>query len=237
MLGQHLLTLFITMLLSPAPADTRLADAAMQGDRATVQALLARKVDANEAQGDGSTALHWAAYRNDVEMTRLLIQAGANIKATTRLGDYTPLFLAAKNGGAAVVELLLKAGSDVNSTNKTGTTPLMLAAASGRPDAVKVLLEHGADVNAVDTMNGQTALMFAAAVNGAPTVKQLTANHANLNLLSKVLQPHDPNDRKNGINPNRRMQQGPWLDSLTTLHFAAREGHIDAIRKLVAAET
>src|SRR5262245_14034313 len=117
MLGQHLLTLFITILLSPAPADTRLADAAMQGDRATVQALLAKKVDVNDAQGDRSTALRWAAYRDDVELARVLIQAGANVKATTRLGEYTPLFLAAKNGGAAVVDLLVKAGSDVNGAN------------------------------------------------------------------------------------------------------------------------
>jgi len=235
MLGQHLLTLLLTMLLSPAPADTRLADAAMQGDRATVQALLAKKVDVNEAQGDGTTALHWAAYREDVELARMLIQAGANVKATTRLGEYTPLFLASKNGSAPVVELLLKAGSDVNGANKAGTTPLMLAAASGRPDAVKVLLDRGANVSAADTMNGQTALMFAAAVNAAPAIKLLAANRAELNVVSKVLQPRDPNDKRDGINPNRRMQQGPWLGGLSALHFAAREGNIDAVRELVAA--
>ena len=41
------------------PAKVSLADAAMQGDRAAVRALLEQQVDVNVAQGDGSTALHW----------------------------------------------------------------------------------------------------------------------------------------------------------------------------------
>jgi ankyrin repeat protein len=225
----------LAMLLIPLPGDTRLTDAAKQGDRAAVQAMLARKADVNEAQGDGMTALHWAAYRDDVEMARLLVQAGANVKATTRLGDYTPLFFAAKNGNGAMVELLVKAGADVNAPNKAGTTPLMLAAAAPLPDAVKALLLHNANVNAKDNMNGETALMYAAAVNAAPAIKLLAERHADLNVLSKVLEPRDPSDKRDGINPNRRTMQGPWLGGLSALHFAAREGQMDAIRELVAA--
>src|SRR5882724_7035949 len=102
-MAQTLLPMLLTMLLTASTVDTRLADAAMQGDRATVQSLIAAKIDVNLAQGDGSTALHWAAYRDDVEMARLLIRAGANVKAVTRLGDYTPVFLAAKNGNAVMI--------------------------------------------------------------------------------------------------------------------------------------
>src|SRR5262245_2850664 len=144
MLAQLILTLVLGAL-SPAAGDTRLADAAMQGDKATVQSLIARKVDVNATQGDGMTALHWAAYRNDVEMARVLLQAGASIKATTRLGDYTPLSIAAKTGGSGVIDLLLKAGADVNAATPAGTTALMLAAGSGIPDAVKMLLDRGAN--------------------------------------------------------------------------------------------
>ena len=105
------------LLLAPfgvfgaTPAKMSLVDAAMEGDRAAVRALLEQRVDVNVAQGDGSTALHWAAYRNDPEMARWLVEAGADISATTRLGELTPLFMAAKNGNAAVVELLLGAGA------------------------------------------------------------------------------------------------------------------------------
>lgn len=235
MLGQSIVSMFLTMLLIPAAADTRLPDAAMRGDRAGVQSLLAQNADVNVAQGDGTTALHWAAYLDDLEMARLLTQAGANVKAKTRLGDFTPLFMAAKNGNAAMIELLVKAGSDVNTPNRAGTTALMLASASGKADAVKALLDHGASVNARDTLNGQNALMFAAAMNSAPAIKLLAARRADLNAVSKILEPDDRFEKKDGINPKRRQMQGPWLGGLTALHFAAREGQSDSVRELVAA--
>ena len=45
----------------------------MRGDRAAVRAALARKADVNAAQIDGSTALHWAVERDDLDMADLLI--------------------------------------------------------------------------------------------------------------------------------------------------------------------
>src|SRR5580698_7520533 len=93
-------------------------------------------------KADGMTALHWAAYTNDVQMVEMLLKAGANINATTRLAALTPLFVAAREGHAAVIDLLLKAGADANSTNSTGATPLMLA--SGDLASAKLLLDHGA---------------------------------------------------------------------------------------------
>ena len=75
-------------------------DAAMNGDRDAVRALLKDGADVNAAQGDGMTALHWAAQKGDVELAQMLLYAGANVKATTRLGGYTPLLIASKNGDA-----------------------------------------------------------------------------------------------------------------------------------------
>src|SRR5437667_7238386 len=118
-----MLTILLLVLVAGYAGDTRLPEAAMNGDKVLVQSLLKQKVDVNEAQGDGNTALHWAAYRDDVDMARLLIQAGANANVKTRLGDVTPLQLAATNGSAAIVELLLKAGATVNAPNSNGTTP------------------------------------------------------------------------------------------------------------------
>src|SRR5262249_58696324 len=54
----------------------------------------------------------WAALNGNAEIADLLIHAGANVRATTRLGAYTPLFMAAKAGRATLVEMLLKAGAD-----------------------------------------------------------------------------------------------------------------------------
>src|SRR4029077_18637892 len=107
------------------------ADAAMQGNRDAVLVLLKQAADVNAAQGDGMTALHWAAMKDDADLAQTLLHAGANVKATTRIGAYTLLILAAKNGSAAVMAPLLKSGAAVNAQTANGTTPLMFAAASG----------------------------------------------------------------------------------------------------------
>jgi uncharacterized protein len=178
--------LCMAVFLSAAPGDTRLPDAAMQGDQAMVQSLLTQKVDVNAPQGDGTTALHWAAYRDDLEIAKLLLAAGANVQAATREGAITPLLMACQNGNAAMIDALLKAGADSNAVKSNGTTPLMMAAASGSVEAVKTLLDHGAGVNAKESAHGQTALMFAAALNRAAVVKLLLANGADAKIATNV---------------------------------------------------
>jgi ankyrin repeat protein len=166
--------------------DTRLSDAAQQGNKEAVRTLLKEKVDVNAAQGDGMTALHWAANKDDFEMAKMLLAAGANPKAATRIGEITPLFLACASGDAPMIEAFLKAGADAKSVKANGTTALMLAASSGSADAVKVLLDHGAEINAKETAHGQTALMFAAALNRTPVVKLLASRGADVNLETAV---------------------------------------------------
>ena len=61
----------------------------------------------------------------------------------------------------------------------------MLAAASGSADAVKLLLEQSADANAAETANGETALMFAAALDRADAVGELLAHGADPSRTSK----------------------------------------------------
>ncbi len=87
----------------------------------------------------------------------MLMYAGANVRATTRLGAYTPLFLASQAGHADVMDALIKGGADPKAADPAGTTPLMEAAASGHTDAVQVLLDHGVDVNAKESVRGTTA--------------------------------------------------------------------------------
>ena len=115
--------------------DSRLADAAGQGDRAAVRSLLKHGADVNAAQGDGMTALHWAVYKDDAEMVQMLLSAGANVAATTRINKMTPLFWAAQNGSAQIVDMLLKAGANPNAALTTGATPLMYAAKAGNAEA------------------------------------------------------------------------------------------------------
>jgi ankyrin repeat protein len=190
-----LLSAILLMAASAAAADTRLADAAQNSDRTLVKSLLAQKVDVNAAQGDGSTALLWAAFNDDLETAQLLVAAGANVKAATRIGAITPLFMACKNGNAAMIGMLLKAGADANSTDEHGTTALMTAAASGNADAIETLIDHGADVNAREGAHGQTALMFAAALNRAGAVEVLIAHRADPGIATKAVKLPKPPPR------------------------------------------
>ena len=56
-----------------SPLEAPVADAAMLGDVEAVRSLLRAGADVNEAQGDGMTALHWAAERADEPMATLLL--------------------------------------------------------------------------------------------------------------------------------------------------------------------
>src|SRR5687768_6071403 len=92
-------------------ASIPLVDAVKRGDNAAVKTLLAQRADVNGAEPDATTALHWAAHRDDAEMVGTLLRAGARAGAATRYG-MTPLALAVRNGSLPVVRLLLGAGAD-----------------------------------------------------------------------------------------------------------------------------
>jgi ankyrin repeat protein len=182
--------LCLTVMLRADAGNSPVADAAQAGDKAAVRALLKQAADVNAAQGDGMTALHWAAMKNDADLAQTLLYASANVKATTRIGAYTPLILAAQQGNAEVMEPLIKAGADVNAKTGNGTTPLMFAAASGNTDAVKVLLDRGADVNAQESTRGLNAAMFAAASDRASVIDLLASRGADLKATTKIVELH-----------------------------------------------
>ena len=170
-----------------AAADSPVADAAMKGDKDAVRTLLKSGGDVNASQGDGMTALHWASIKGDAELAQMLIYAGANVKATTRLGGYSPLILAAREGHADVIAALLAAGADPKAATTTGTSVLMLAAASGNARAVTMLVENGADVNAKENVMQQTPLMFASAYNRVDAMKALIKGGADIKATTKVV--------------------------------------------------
>ena len=245
------------MLAAQTATDLRVAAAAMQGDRNGVRDLIRQKADVNAAQGDGMTALHWAAQKDDLDLAKMLLAAGANVKAATRDAGITPLFLACSNGDAELIDAFLKAGADVNSAKQDGTTPLMTAAASGSVDAVKLMLNHGANVNAIEEAHGQTAVMFAAALGRDAVVRVLAANGADLKIQSKVAKlikmryDEDGNPIAPAAAPPAGAAAGgrggrggastanraslSAMGGNTALLYAARDGHLESVKGLVEA--
>jgi ankyrin repeat protein len=223
----------------PSRGATDVADAAMRGDREAVRAAIARKADVNATQVDGTTALHWAAERDDVAMADLLIKAGARAASRTREG-VTPLQLAAINGSASMLDRLLKAGADANTPLTTaGDTALMMAARTGKTEALRVLVEAGGNVNAKETWGGTTALMWAVSEGHAEAAKLLIDSGADVNARSNYVAAANGRGFE-GRTPlaNRATDARPeefasgWL---TPLMLAAREGNVELARLLVEA--
>ena len=187
--AQAPLALGLTLLLwAGAPNQSPVADAAMRGEVDHVRELLRSGEDVNAAQGDGMTALHWAAESGNAELASMVIYAGANVGAVTRLGDYTPLHIASRSGRDAVVSVLLDAGADVDAITSTGSvTSLHFGAASGSVEVVESLIEAGANVNAAETRRGQTALMFAASGGRTDVLRALVASGAEISTPSYVV--------------------------------------------------
>jgi ankyrin repeat protein len=174
-------------VLVAAAVDAPVADAARRGDAEAVRTLLERGVDVQTAQADGMTALHWAGMRSDLDLAETLIYAGANLEATTRIGQHTPLHVASRTGQSTVVRTLLDAGADPHAATSSGATPLHLAAQAGSAEAVAALLDHGADVNVQEHTWGQTPLMFAAASNRVGPVNVLMERGAKLETTTRVV--------------------------------------------------
>ena len=226
-------------------ADTRVAEAVMHGDGASVRELLRQRADVNAALPDGTTALHWAAQADDLETVELLIAASANVKVKDRYG-FTPLYFAATNGNAAVIRKLLDAGADPNAADASGETALMTATRSGNVDALKALLQKGASVNAKDTVTQQTALMWAARSNSAAAVQLLVEYGAEINARTRTgktpaARPPGAGGGSHGVGIVRSgwPEQGFQPETpggMTPLLYASRDGRMDIARLLVAAK-
>ena len=227
------LTALLTVLLAAGGASASeappLVDAARHTDTAALRVLLGGGAPPGTADADGTTALHWASYRNDLESTDLLLGAGADVNAATDLG-VTPLWLAAENASPVMVRRLLAAGADPDRSLLLGETPAMVAARAGNADVLALLLAAGADPETRGA-RGQTALMWAAARHRTAAVEVLLAHgadvHARSDVWSQVMAvPPHGRPEYNGDIPH---------GGNTALMFAVREGALAAARRLVAA--
>lgn len=133
---------------------TRLMLAAENEDIDLVEYFLVdRKADPNEKNKKGYTALMYALWWNpNLEIVRLLLEAGADPNIGKSQGGYTALMYALfkKQPNLEIVRLLLRAGARANTVeNQEGYTPLMYALDTEHPnlEIIRLLLRAGADPN------------------------------------------------------------------------------------------
>ena len=105
-----------------------------------------RKIDVDQPNKHGETALMYLALLGDTKRAIDLIERGAQVN---RLG-WTPLHYAASKGRTDTARMLIERGALVNAPAPDGTTPLMMAAYSGDRETVQLLLIHGADATAIN---------------------------------------------------------------------------------------
>ncbi|XP_075718262.1 ankyrin repeat domain-containing protein 6 isoform X3 [Rhinoderma darwinii] len=180
-----------------------------------------------------------AAYKGQVDNVVQLINKGAKV-AVTKHGR-TPLHLAANKGHLNVVQILLKAGCDLNVQDDGQQTALHRAAVVGNSDILAILIQEGCALDRQDK-DGNTALHEAAWHGFSQSVKLLVK--AGANVLAKNKAGNTPLHLacQNGHSQSCRflLLAGSRADLKnhagdTCLHVAARYNHLSVIRILLSA--
>jgi ankyrin repeat protein len=230
--------------------NTSLFEAIRNGDVSFIKAH-ATKADLESRDSRGATPLMHAAAFGNVEILKLLLDAGADVNARNDF-DATALLWGARDPNKA--RLLIARGADVNARSRQGRTPLMLASLGhGESSIVALMLEKGADVNVKDK-RGDTALGLAAMTGEIESMRLLLAKGANpaavndkgetpivLATKSKdadavrllIAKRVDVNVATTSFN---NVRHGPIaMIKLTPLHRAAAFGPVEMVRDLLAA--
>ena len=138
--------------MSSKMKDELLRAYATQGDMEQMKQMIAMGAKIDGADEWGCTPLFNAAANGHSDCVKLLLEAGADIKATDSI-----LAMAAGSGNPECVRILIDAGADVNAVDKYKYTPLHMAAFNGHGECVKLLIAKGAKINARD-IDGETPL-------------------------------------------------------------------------------
>ena len=193
-----------------------LVDAVYTNDLVIIRKLLKKRgndIDVNTVNifSDGGSPIFIASEKGNVNLVKVLIQAGGDVDQAKTTTGCTPVYIASQEGNVDLVKVLVEAACDVNqATTSNGESPLFIAAQYGNVDLVKVLIKAGSNVNQLRTTDGCSPLFIA-------------SEKGNVDVL-KVL-----------IEAGGTVNQALTTDERTPLWMAAQEGHIDAVKVLIEA--
>jgi len=166
----------------------QLFEAIQTADFDMVKALLARGANANASHSHGDTALQRAARKGSLDMVKLLLDNGADLKMGTpgRRSNLEAGFTTAIVAGREeVAKYFLELGAAPNSMSGGRRPAIEHAAQSCTPEFVKLLLDRGADVNRKCEAYGNTALMSAAKAGKVETTRLLLDSGADPNARNR----------------------------------------------------
>jgi ankyrin repeat protein len=222
---------------------TTLITAVSGGHMGVVQALVHHlgKQGLDERDGEGMTALHWAAIHGHEEVAVFLLNHGASVDCKD-LNERTTLMFASVGGRVGLVRLLAKhmGGRGLDGRDKDGRTALQMAAADGRDEVVAFLLSQGVQANRGD-ISERTPLMFAS-MNGRMGVVRVLVQHMGKEGLDKrdkdgataldlaALKGHEEivgHLLERGAAANERGNNG-----VTPVMYACMNGHTSTVKRL-----
>lgn len=151
-----------------ANGDPVIVAAARAGSASVVDVLLAAKVQVDQRNRWGDTALMVAVLNGHAGIAKALRQRGAAVN----MKGWTPLIYAATGGHDDIVRWLLGEGSDINAPSPNGTTALMMAVRENRYSTALLLIARGADVNRRNE-NGASALDWAKRADDEQLIERL----------------------------------------------------------------
>jgi ankyrin repeat protein len=251
-----MLLLILSLAVAPEQnAGENFYQSIRNNDLAALRSLI-REYGAVATDSRGQTPLMFAAAFGSFEATRVLVDAGADVKAVSAAG-LTALHLSAGAGDIRKVRLLVDHGADIHARSQMGRTPLLVAAyTQGTSDIVAFLLSKGADTNAADA-GGITPLVAAASVNDTASAKLLVERGADVNARANLGQAatalmaaaHNGNVELTRLLLARNaslnvisapttvvVKNGPvQFGSATALHFASLSGNSEVVKLLLSA--
>ena len=206
-----------------------------------VDSLLFYGADVKFVDKKKNSALHYAAYADNLLIMRILLEGDASFTMKNKDG-VTPLHITASKGNQSTFQSIVEndiSEEDVNVTDNNKRTPLHYACAAGNSNSARVLIEKGAQIDLADA-NGQTALSIAAQFGNSPCITLLLDHKAKIKIVDD-----------NGRHP---LHWAAWKGSIrscellistnidvtdslrrTPLHYAVSKGDIKIVEFLLSS--
>nr|UPO70950.1 sTRP5 [Mesobuthus martensii] len=232
---------------------TPLLLAAREGHIDAIKALLDNNADVSVVDKNEKSVVYWLCERNHPEALEILLKEcfAPNLIFKEDAFDNNPLHVAAENGYADVLKILLENGADIHSKNEDGETAMHLAAKSGHRNIVKLLLETSKSIVNAEDEEKNTPLHVAALKGHQRVVKDLIVAGANVEsrncnlwtaldcaayggwlktalILLKAGSPIDPLDKAKTTPLHLAASRGHAKVVEMLLHFGAKIGQLDA---------